>query len=181
MSKAKKNLRATKAFTLVEMLLAVGLIVLLASLIYPAIGDMMDRAHRTSCASNLRQIATAVQQVAQDNGNVFPKIEGNPDDPVYPPEIGAKSLREVLEPYGFKPQNLRCNADIRRNNHFAKTGSSYEWFTLVDDEVTSAPKIYLSSGVLMLPPSKLPMAADYDSVHNGLKNVLFVDGHVQAY
>ena len=181
MSKAKKNLKAAKAFTLVEMLLAIGLVVLLASLIYPAIGEMRDRANRASCASNLRQIAVAVQQIAQDNANVFPKIEGNPENPVYPEADGAKSLREVLEPYGFKPPNLRCTADVHHKNHFAATGSSYEWFTLVDDELTSSPKIYLSSGVLLLPPSKLPMAADYESVHNGLKNVLFVDGHVQAY
>jgi len=180
MSKAKRN-SATDAFSLIELLLAIGLVVLLAGLILPTLGGVRDRANNSVCAANLRQIAVAIQQVAQDNNNTFPIIESNPANPVYPPEAGAKSLAEVLKPYGFTPNNLRCPTDVKRQNYFASTGSSYEWFPLVDGETSFNPQIYLSSGILVLPPSKLPLAADFQSLHAGCKNVLFADGHVQAY
>jgi len=62
-----------RGFTLVEILVVIGIIVLLASLSYAGIMSAMESAKRAACISNLRQIGFAAFAYAQDNGtNMFP-------------------------------------------------------------------------------------------------------------
>lgn len=179
--KPRRPRAESSGFTLVELLLAVALVGLLAALVIPALDAMRRRADATVCANNLRQIGVAMLQKVQDNGNVFPLVESDPTAPLYPPDAGALSLLETLRPYGMTERSLRCPADVRQKNFFQAKGTSYEWFPLVDGEVAVTPKIYLPSGVLTLPQTLFPMAADFTGVHRGRQNVLFADGHVRAY
>lgn len=54
------------AFTLVEILVVIGIIALLAALLFPAFAGAREKARQTNCASNLKQIYFAVQQYQQD-------------------------------------------------------------------------------------------------------------------
>ena len=55
------------AFTLVELLVVIGIIGVLASLLLPALASARARARRAKCSSNLHQLATAMQQYEDDN------------------------------------------------------------------------------------------------------------------
>ena len=56
-----------RGFTLVELLVVVGIVSLLMAILLPALGAAREQARRTVCGSNLRQIHHAVHMYAQDH------------------------------------------------------------------------------------------------------------------
>jgi prepilin-type N-terminal cleavage/methylation domain-containing protein/prepilin-type processing-associated H-X9-DG protein len=70
-----------KGFTLVELLVSVGIISLLAALLLPALGNAREAARRTQCASNLKTLAMGFQSYAGDNHGALPGIATIPSSP----------------------------------------------------------------------------------------------------
>jgi prepilin-type N-terminal cleavage/methylation domain-containing protein/prepilin-type processing-associated H-X9-DG protein len=67
-------------FTLVELLVVIGIIALLFSILIPAVGAVHKRAKVTKCASNLRQIGLAMMSYAtSDPGGSFPRTTYDPN------------------------------------------------------------------------------------------------------
>ena len=62
----------TCAFTLIEIIVVLGVIAIMMSLTYPAYLTISQRARGTKDMSNLRQIGAATQMYMNDNNGVFP-------------------------------------------------------------------------------------------------------------
>jgi len=61
-----------RAFTLVELLVVIGIIALLLGVLLPSLSKAREVANRTACVSNARQIALAIIMYAEDNRKWLP-------------------------------------------------------------------------------------------------------------
>lgn len=176
-----------RAFTLVELLASITILITLVSLLTPQLGRIIERSRSAACAGNLRQIGVAVSLYTQDHNGSFPFIN-NPVRPVYtepedmPEGQTAQTMFEAFSPYGLTEPSFRCPADAAKNNYFASEGTSYEWRPWVDGENFLAPKVFTRRGAIEVrSPSRIRIVMDTDSVHAGRQNTLYADGRVQFY
>src|SRR3954468_577317 len=81
----QSSYRRRAGFTLVELLVVIGIIALLVSMLMPALGKVRDQANGAKCSNNLRQLMTATIMFAGDHKGVLPGGEldydrKNPDE-----------------------------------------------------------------------------------------------------
>ncbi len=174
-------------FTLIELLCVIVIIAILAGLIMPTFSSVAEKNDGMKCVSNLRQIGAAVQIYVGKNDGQFPEIETDPSNPVYPPESNAKGLLETLRDCGLTEELVKCPADLKTFNYFAKRGTSFEWAPYADDELEAAPQIIGRRGQMTVSASKIVICFDTERVHGlrgnfkSKKNYLYGDGHIRNY
>ena len=119
---SRNSARRRQGFTLVEVLLVVGIIALLATLLFPAFVQARARARQTACASNLRQIGLAAMLYSQDSDGLLP-YGGDPSDKYtggwktaeggrfWPAAAHLPLLPDLLSPYAGGREVWRCPSD----------------------------------------------------------------------
>ena len=65
-------IRRRTAFTLVELLIVIGIIAVLIALLLPVLGKAAESARQIKCASNERQIYAALEMYSTENKSFLP-------------------------------------------------------------------------------------------------------------
>ncbi len=96
-----------KAFTLIELLVVIAII---AAILFPVFARARENARRSSCQSNLKQIALGFVQYTQDYDEKYPGwIQGAGTKPADHPD--ARGWAEVLQPYMKSTQIFQCPSE----------------------------------------------------------------------
>lgn len=187
------------AFTLVELLVVIAVMLMLISILLPALSKAKGVAQRSSCASNQRQMAVAFMSYAQDYNGCLPGWGWNtPSSTAYywqqplAPYLGY----DAYLPYSASPggRNLKVMECPAARGLYSST-NSYQWLYVLISNVQN-PNVYRLS--LVRSPSRKALCADHtyssgdNSVqldcyrmpvpyHVGAANFLYFDGHVAHY
>jgi prepilin-type N-terminal cleavage/methylation domain-containing protein/prepilin-type processing-associated H-X9-DG protein len=93
-----------QGFTLIEMLVVIAIIALLAAILFPVFSRVRENARRTSCGSNMRQLALGLMQYVQDYDEMVPPeriLHGACCD-------SGPTWRQLIFPYVKSVQIYQC-------------------------------------------------------------------------
>jgi len=155
-----------RQFTLVELLVVIGIIAILAGLLLPVLNKSRDKAIQTECAGNLKQIAAAEAGYAADSNNQFAAS-------FYRNSSNVNSYWvNDLYPYIKEPKIFTCGADENedKKDDFEETVEDIGDFCvsyLANGGVLSGRKRYICeapSRTMTLGPRKHEEANDKDDL-----------------
>jgi len=218
-------------FTLIELLVGMGVILLLAALLFTGARGVFSASDRAKCASNLRQIGTAIHTYVADNHGFLPpgaRAQGSGTIVrQLEPYLGTMVTNAIAPDVWYCPANVRLgspppggymspnvnykgwsgyffnylfNASIFRITNGSPSNSAY----VSDDEARvrlQSVELPTKTVALMDMRTRAPGASGPPSsglangtyfnpshanfilglVHSNRGNVLFLDGHVEAF
>lgn len=188
-----------KAFTLLELLVVIMIIAVLVALLFPVFTKARERARRTQCISNLKQIGAAVSQYIADYDERYPWAYDG--DAVH---SGARpALPQTLTAYVAAASVWTCPSDVGEIFHNGPGYFSGRTPPFYSDSVHLTSYWYLGVGwpdtygriggyrssVVKRPVQAVlsvetrPWHGNYSPTEDGyyssaLQNVLYCDGHV---
>ena len=183
---------ASGAFTLVELLVVIGIIAVLAALLFPVFSRAREQARRTKCLSNLRTLGQAAFVYANNHKDRLPNGNGPNvfDDPVAANWVMVNFADEVKDGRVFHcPSDKDENGPDSIRNAFQNDPESarisYEFYSLFWPS-REGPKLAKLKGQAPIAwdldgggrDPELPGTGDENHGPNG-GHVLFSDGHAE--
>lgn len=193
-------------FTLIELLVVVSIIMILASLLLPALKKTHETAKKIHCAGNMKQLAFGLGMYLQDNNSYYPTAFNN----MGTIKVNRYWFDLIKDNINATPGNslplyrgscLECRAD---GDRFAADGTMYTsyfylyifWTNYATRDIF-APKIkspgsigilsegwssfgYPGSQARVGPEGGRDIAYSLRARHSGRLNIVYCDGHVAS-
>lgn len=167
-----------RGFTLTELLVVMGIISLLAAVLYPFLQRGIQQSLSTGCISHLQRIYVGLQQYASDHNAQFPvmlPLRASVSD-------SGPTLDTTLTSYLPDPSVFHCPAD---NSLFAQSGCSYLWvygYSVNAQGQQNSTMVAPSFPLLgQTNPSQIPFVSDKVAFHltTPSSHIVYADGHIQ--
>ncbi len=96
-------------FTLVELLVVIGIIALLISILLPSLGKAREAANKVKCASNLRSVGQSFNMFANAHKGRLPGGHSTPwDGPWWGPWMYSRDFFKLEDDFGMSRKVLLC-------------------------------------------------------------------------
>ena len=168
-----KSLPRREAFTLVELLVVIGIIAILMAILMPALQRAKAQSNSTVCKSNLRSLGQALRiYEAENKGFLFP-VRGKVVDPTSPTGFRFLTLGTNVAPHERWPAIV-----FSRNLPALKGNLPYDPATYpgnVDDDPLTFDATPFSPRVLLCPSDVDPKEA-----HSYVVNQHLADAGIKA-
>lgn len=172
--------RLRPAFTLVELLVVIGIISILVAVSLPNMTSFIQKSQSVNCAEHLHGIGMAVLSYATDNQQTLPEINQTAPPLPYGSTVGG--IVSVLGNYGISTNTIQCPVDMASgaNSSFSQYGSSYEWNPVLDDGTDPVTTLPVGTTMITVSASRIRVCTDFLPIHRGRSNALYGDGHTRA-
>jgi prepilin-type processing-associated H-X9-DG protein len=191
---SKPILPTARAFSLIDLLILVGTVVLVVVLLLPMLGKARVRGGPINCVNNLKQVGLSFRLWAGDHGDKYPmQVSTNQGGAMEWVSAGAVAPQfAVMSNELATPRILLCPDDKRRawaTNFSTLTAGNVSYFVVLEaDEIM--PSLWLSgdrhlatNGVNVrarqLVVGSNSVLGWSQAAHNGNGNITLGDGSVQ--
>ncbi len=162
-------------FTLIELLVVIAIIGILAGLLLPTLATVRERARRTQCVNNLKEIYKGLNLFADDRISDFSPLPGNLKQ--LAPYVGTKSGKLFICPSDLNVNRASgvLEGPVENPADMAEVNISYFYYRTGSRAEVSDLTLSLTNA-----SAQLVMKDKRFTAHGDFVNVLFLDGHTEG-